>query len=178
MKTMHSDKKQRKGACISCAHFIDDRKEIEAEIKFLNNHGKLVLHTAERVDKGEATRTIDYKITVEQALARLGLAPARVGLCEIGVARFVDKLAGQTKKDKCNRWKEKNSFFQRSDNWRATSRQFKEDVEGRMTPRSPEAWASIAQELLPTDLCPCGSGNIFGFCCAPVLQLGKARKPS
>jgi len=177
-----------KGACATCRHFIDDKREIAAELKFLNNNGKTVLHTAERTGV-EGVQNIDLHASVEQGLARLRLTPDRIGLCEIGVARFVDRLAGQSDSrqdidgkfrdtdgrfavnDKCSKWQEKNTFYARGLNWRQTKRRMPEDIESaKLTPRE---WMAAARELQPLDPCPCRSGNPFFACCAPLLKIDK-----
>src|SRR5271170_3724050 len=101
------------GACRSCRYLVTDAEEIAQELRLLNNDGKTVLHTAER-EGNASVRNVDLQIGVEQALRRAtGLTADQIGLCEAGVATFVDRQAGLTTTDKCSKWKEKGPFHQR-----------------------------------------------------------------
>jgi hypothetical protein len=169
-----------RGACSTCRFFIDDRREVTAEILHLNNSGALVLHTAERVGT-DGVRNVDLQLTVEQGLARLGLTPARVGLCEIGVARFCDREAGKQGKwgeppnDKCVKWQAQAITSLRPRNWRKHSRRYPDDAAFNET-KTAQQWAAQVQRLAPTSDCPCGSGQPWAFCCEPKLKLNKDKK--
>jgi len=153
-----------RGACATCRHFIADRDELAKEMKFISNNGKIVLHTAERTG-GENVRTVDLQLSVAQAIRRVtGLPIERIGLCEVGVARFVDREAGKLASDKCSRWKERGSFHKLRPNWR--------ELRGYPEP-TPPPQIPRAREIRLGDPCVCQSGKTWGRCCGIRLGLIK-----
>lgn len=119
-------KSDPRGACRTCHHFIDDPSELAAEMKFVTQGG-VYIPTAERVlgphgiAVGEALRRVEHNYEqMAHAFARLGIAPEDVGLCEVGVARFVSRWAGATTACKpCPKWKEKSPVIAlRPPDWR------------------------------------------------------------
>lgn len=164
------------GQCRTCRFCITDRTEVLAEFK-LKATQRPLLYTAARAG-GEEVRPELLMISLGQIVEqRLGIPLENIGLCEKGVADFVDAVhAGRavdhegTRIDPCPHWQSNAGFIStiRSAFWRL-------DRNAENRKRVTEATAMAhdmrqigpagATEIRPDDPCPCGSGRILNACC-------------
>lgn len=136
--------------------------------------GRTILFTAERKEGG-GQREAMYRMNLEQALARVGKRLVDMGLCEIGVATFVDRNAGRyvdasgKRVDKCSRWKERSKLITAMDAaWRTLRDKKLDRVAAHATELEEVLRAGmpdvVMHEIGPFEACPCGSGRFYGEC--------------
>lgn len=177
------EKPDPRGVCGTCRFFIDDVKEVDAEMRLLSQGGVVSLRTSERLTDAEGRerfgegvgRTFtQYKddaasghVAMFAALThRLNVDPAGWGLCEKGgpgePARLVHRNAGWTadengwRIDQCPIW-QSYSRLETLLGRRVRARDWKE--------RREKALHLRARPALVFQECPWHPGRDFKTCC-------------
>lgn len=163
-----------RGMCISCRHSVWDPAEIAQEIAHITakkgSAEALVVNTMDRQRNAEGVEVGDkleravvaYEDMTTVLWERFRVRPQDVGLCELGVASFVTRSAGQglsdkgQRNDQCPRWSAAEGQLHqvRLPGWRDKMRLLQALRSGR------------TKKVGPNAPCPCGSGRKFKGCCA------------